>query len=66
MELTAADFWKGEPQTETYKVAIPVGGQRKAGLRTQFQSLKSSSAERGLDRYRFPWVAPDPDSQEVS
>jgi hypothetical protein len=43
-----------------------VGGQRKAGLRTQFQSLKSSSAERGLDRYRFPWVAPDPDSQEVS
>jgi hypothetical protein len=36
IELTAADYWKGELQTESYKVAIPVGGQRKAGTERMF------------------------------
>jgi hypothetical protein len=48
MELTAADFWKGERLTESYKVAIPVGGQRKAGTEQMFREPLLSLALKEL------------------
>jgi len=48
MELTAADFWQGKRQTESYTVAIPVGGQRKAGTERMFREPLLSVAMKEL------------------
>jgi hypothetical protein len=48
IELTAADFWKGKRQTESYKVAIPVGGKRRAGMEGMFNEPLLSVALKEL------------------
>ena len=48
MELTAVDFLKGERLIESYKVAIPVGGQRKAGTERMFREPLLSVALQEL------------------
>lgn len=48
MMFTAADFLKGKLYTESYKIAIPVGGQRKAGTERMFREPLLSVALKEL------------------
>jgi hypothetical protein len=48
MRLSVEDFGKGKRRTESYKVVIPVGGQRRAGMERCFREPLLSVAWKEL------------------